>query len=270
MMRRGYVDTSAGQVHVRTAGTGEEVVLLLHQTAASSAMFESFVEALGGSPLATYRFVALDTPGFGSSYTPAAPYSFGEWADVVLDVASAVDAREFHLLGHHTGAAIAIAVAAADPGRVLSLGMIGGLVLSQDEAARWHASVHGMTVDDEGSHLGIAWQQVAAIDGDPDAYPPGLALRQREVVDKLGAGERWHEAYLAVFGADLGSQLAATGCPAVLFSGTADVLHPYAGATLAARPGIRYHELAAGAYVLDQQPQLVAGTYLDFLKQVPR
>lgn len=269
MMRRGYVDTAGGQVHVRLAGAGEELVLLLHQTAASSAMFERFAAAIEHSPLmATHRFIAIDTPGFGQSFTPRHPYSLTDWAETVLEVATAQGADSFHLLGHHTGAAVAVTVAAAAPERVRSLGMIGALGLTADERSAWHASVRGMRIDADGSHLAVAWHQVATIDSDPQDYPPDLDLRQREVVDKLSAGERWHEAYLAVFESDITALLADTGCPAILISGRADVLHPYVAATLAARPGISYLELDAGAYVLDQTPSLVADPYATFLSSI--
>lgn len=268
-MRRGYLDLADGQVHLRACGAGETLVLLLHQTAASSVMFERFAGELAAGPLGdSHRFVALDTPGFGMSYRPAGPYDVAGWARVVLQAADALGADSLHLLGHHTGAAIAIAVAAAAPERVASLAMIGPLVLSAAERAEWEASVTGLVIDEAGSHLGTVWHQVASIDGDPLAYPPDLPLRQREAVDKLAAGERWHEAYLTVFRTDLGAALASTSCPAVLFSGVADVLHPYAAATLATRPGIEFHELAAGAYVLDQEPALVAGPYARFLERV--
>ena len=268
-MRRGYLDLAGGQVHLRECGAGETLVLLLHQTAASSVMFEKFAGELAAGPLgATHRFVALDTPGFGMSYRPTAPYDLADWAQVVLEAADALGTDSFHLLGHHTGAAIAIAVAAAAPERVSSLAMIGPLVLAPAERAEWEASVTGLVIDEAGSHLATVWRQVATIDGDPLAYPPDLALRQREAVDKLAAGERWHEAYLTVFRTDLGAQLASTVCPTVLFSGVADVLHPYAAGTLATRSDIEFHELAAGAYLLDQQPALVSGPYARFLQRV--
>ncbi|UFS57967.1 alpha/beta fold hydrolase [Subtercola endophyticus] len=269
MMRRSYIDTSGGQVHAREWGDGSELVLLLHQTAASSAMFELFAAELEQAAIGhAYRFLAIDTPGFGESFVPADAYSLAEWADTVLEVATAQRAHSFHVLGHHTGAAIAATVAATAPDRVTSLAMIGALGLLPDERERWSDSVHGMLLDEHGSHLLTAWQQVATIDGDPLAFPPSLELRQREVVDKLKAGVRWHEAYLTVFTTDVLGTLAQTSCPAVLFSGTADVLHPYVEATLQARPGIDYVELAAGAYVLDQQPALVAKPYIEFLASV--
>ncbi|NQX27294.1 alpha/beta hydrolase [Microbacteriaceae bacterium VKM Ac-2854] len=264
MMHRSYVDTPRGQVHLRRAGHGPETVLLLHQTAASSAMYEAFAAALVAAEPERYTLIAADTPGFGMSFTPETPYDLVDWAQ---DLLAAVDGP-LHVLGHHTGASIAVVMAAVSD-RVVSLTMIGATVLPDAERARWEAGVTGMQLAESGAHLATAWWQVANIDGEPNAFPPSLALRQREAVDKLHAGARWHEAYLTVFRTDVAALLAATTAPALLICGTADVLHPYVPTTLAARDGIAYVELEAGAYVLDQSPEAVVAPVLAFLAAHP-
>ncbi|NQX10886.1 alpha/beta hydrolase [Microbacteriaceae bacterium VKM Ac-2855] len=265
MMRRSYADTPRGQVHLRRAGHGPETVLLLHQTAASSAMYEAFAAEFLAAESAKYTLIAVDTPGFGMSFTPEDPYDLGDWAD---DLLAAVEGP-MHVLGHHTGASIAVAMAARAAERIASLTMIGATVLPDAERARWEAGVVGMQLADSGAHLSTAWWQVANIDGDPNAYPPSLALRQRETVDKLRAGSRWHEAYLTVFRTDVRALLASSTAPALLICGTADVLYPYVASTLAARDGITSVELDAGAYVLDQEPAAVVAPLLDFLAAHP-
>lgn len=268
MMHRSYVDTPRGQVHLRRAGHGPETVLLLHQTAASSAMYEAFAAALLAAEPDRYTLVAVDTPGFGMSFTPEEPFDLRSWAEDLLDLIDGLG-EPVHLLGHHTGASIAIAMAAARPSAVASLTMIGATVLPDAERARWEAGVTGMRIAESGEHLATAWTQVANIDGDPLAFPPELALRHREAVDKLHAGARWHEAYLTVFRTDVRSLLAASVAPALLLCGTADVLHPYVPDTLAARDGIASVELDAGAYVLDQDPGIVVAPLLAFLAAHP-
>ncbi|GAA4680878.1 alpha/beta fold hydrolase [Frondihabitans cladoniiphilus] len=269
-MRRLYVDLPDGQVHVRTAGHGPIPIVLLHQTAASSVMYEAFSDEFFRDRSADdFTLFAIDTPGFGMSYQPVEAYSLESWADVVALVATELGLDGFHVLGHHTGAAVAILVASRHPERVLGLTMIGALVLPPAEAAERHAAVRGLVPVADGSHLLDVWEAVNTIDGDPLAYPPSLELREREAVDKLLAGTRWHEAYLAVFSADLAAPLASVGCPILLICGRADVLRPYVPTTLAANPRAKCVELASGAYVLDQDPALVVGPFAAFLDAVP-
>jgi pimeloyl-ACP methyl ester carboxylesterase len=264
---RGYLDLPGGQLHFRRAGTGGETIVLLHQTASSSAMYERFmdllVDKLGPD---AYTLLALDTPGFGMSYRPRERYSITAWAQDFLATASELGIGRFHVLGHHTGAAIAARMAAEAPERIDSLAMIGALAMDPAERESWLRGIRGMELDDGGGHMATVWQQVNTIDGDPHAFPPNLELRHREAVDKLLAGQRWHEAYEAVFSADVAADLARVQCPVLLFCGSADVLAPYVGPTLAARPGTRYVPLDAGAYVLDQAPEQVLGPYVEFLE----
>jgi pimeloyl-ACP methyl ester carboxylesterase len=266
MMRRDYIDTPRGQVHLRRAGAGPETILLLHQTASSGAMFERFADALLGTETGSrYSLLAPDTPGFGMSFTPADPYDLDAWAHDLVAVLDGLDITEAHVLGHHTGAAIGICVAAGFRDRVRTLTMIGALGIPEDERAAWHAEVTGMRPSASGAHLAEAWWQVGHIDSQPTAYSPALELQHREAVDKLRAGARWHEAYLTVFSTDVADRLTATGAPALLICGREDILFPYVSTTLSAKPGIAYVELDAGAYVLDQQPELVLEPLTEFL-----
>jgi pimeloyl-ACP methyl ester carboxylesterase len=266
MIQRGYVDTPEGQIHYRRAGSGPVTVLLLHQTAASSAMYEAFMTALiAERGEDAFTLIALDTPGFGQSYRPAEQYSLEAWSDAVASAVTGLGVAGFHVVGHHTGASIGILLAAREPRRVQSLTMIGAVAMSAAEAAARHGAVRGLVLDDSGRHLIEVWEAVNSIDGDPEAHPPSIELREREAVDKLTAGTRWHEAYLAVFGTDLVSPLSRVGCPILLLCGRADVLFPYVATTRDANPGMTVVELDAGAYVLDQDPGLVVAPFLDFI-----
>ena len=65
MLRKGYVDTSEGQIHFRVEDQGVgPTVFFFHQTASSGSMFEAMMARLAGR----YRMYALDTPGFGYSF----------------------------------------------------------------------------------------------------------------------------------------------------------------------------------------------------------
>lgn len=261
---KGYVDSTSGQVHYRETGSGEEVLVLLHQTAASSRMFESFMTATTAARPGM-RLIALDTPGFGASDPWPTQPTTGELVDALAGAVDALGVGHHHLLGHHTGAALACEWAATRPGEVDSLTMIGALAMGAEARATWLAGVADAPVQADGSHLAAAWQRVAHIDTEPVAYPPGPELRHREAVDVLLATPRWPEAYRAVFSQDFESHLAAVTCPALLLCGRDDILWPYVDATLAVKPDLTSVALDGGAYVLDHSTDEVLAAVLEFL-----
>ncbi|CAI5484048.1 unnamed protein product [Closterium sp. Yama58-4] len=63
-VKKGYVDTEAGQIHYRRCGHGPPSILLLHSAAQSSAMFTSALKRMGAAGL---HAVALDLPNSGES-----------------------------------------------------------------------------------------------------------------------------------------------------------------------------------------------------------
>jgi pimeloyl-ACP methyl ester carboxylesterase len=242
------------------AGESGPVLVLLHQTASSSRMYERFMEAMHSE----FRLVALDTPGFGGSDPcPTAPST----TELVNNLRAAIEALghdRYHLLGHHTGAALACEWAATDPGSVLSLAMIGGLAMGPEARAQWLAGVKSAPLKADGSHLMAAWDRVAGIDSEPVQSPPATELRHREAVDVLIASPRWPEAYRAVFAQDFETHLTAVTCPILLMSGREDILWPYFEPTAQLKPEATTAVLPGGAYVLDQTPEAVVAVVREF------
>jgi pimeloyl-ACP methyl ester carboxylesterase len=124
--RRAYFDCRFGQLHVRTAfpttgGFDEQVTLFcLHSDHSSSRMFARFL-----SELADVRSVyAPDLPGLGES-DPSPSASVAEAAGAVSDLADDLRLRQIDLLGVHSGAAVALDLAAARPELVRSLVLVG-------------------------------------------------------------------------------------------------------------------------------------------------
>jgi pimeloyl-ACP methyl ester carboxylesterase len=115
-VRRRYVDTSRGQVHLAECGTGEPV-LFLHQTPRS---WREYQEVL---PIARrdVHAIAIDSIGFGQSAGLREPMSIELFGEVVVEVLDALGLDSTHLVGHHTGGVIAVEVAATHPERVRSL-----------------------------------------------------------------------------------------------------------------------------------------------------
>lgn len=264
-VKKTYVDVADGQIHLRyVAGRQAVPTVFLHQTASSSAMYQAVMEQLGDlAPL-----YALDTPGFGGSYRPPLFPTTDYYVRALLEAIDALGIERFNLFGHHTGAALACQLAAQHPQRVRRLAMIGPVQLTEQERRLWRDSaVKPLTIDDQATHLAEVWQRVTHLDQQPIAYPPSTALATREAIDTLIAGDRWHEAYAAVFDQDFPAWLAQVDCPLLLICGDRDVLHPYFQRACQARPDAEVLELEAGAYVLDQQPQYMAQVIRTFFQQ---
>jgi pimeloyl-ACP methyl ester carboxylesterase len=123
--RRAYFDCRFGQLHVRTAfpatgGFDEQVTLFcLHPEQSSSRMFARFL-----SEIADVRSVyAPDLPGRGES-DPSPASSIADAAGAMSDLADDLRLRQIDLLGVHTGAVVAMELAAARPELVRRLVLV--------------------------------------------------------------------------------------------------------------------------------------------------
>lgn len=216
-MKRGYADTSQGQVHYRTAGEGAPLVLL-HATPRSSRIFERLVALLGRQ----YRVVALDTLGFGNSDPLPPGASMDDLARMVVEAMDAIGLQKASILGYHTGNKIAAAVGASHPRRVdklLLVGMSHSLVVDRSSReAAIHALVDGVLDQPGPAEMLRRW---AAVYSDvsqtwwkPDMVgKAGLAMDdlgelEREVLDKIQARQSVDPVYRANFAFDFAAALA--------------------------------------------------------------
>lgn len=118
--------TPAGMI-LAARGHGPETgrpVLALHGWLDNAASFDRLAPLL-----LDWRIVALDLPGHGhSGHRPSGcRYHFFDFVDDTLAAADMLGWRQFDLLGHSLGAAIAGCLAAAVPERVARLMLIDGL-----------------------------------------------------------------------------------------------------------------------------------------------
>ena len=116
---------SVGGRPVRYAGAGDsgDVVLLVHGFGGDRNSWLFLQEPMAAS----FRVYAVDLPGHGASGKDVSSGSLDlldMLADAVTGVLDAVGADRAHLVGHSMGAAVALTVAARDPGRIGSLTLI--------------------------------------------------------------------------------------------------------------------------------------------------
>ena len=112
-MHRRFLDTSDGQIHYVTAGVGRPV-LLLHQTPRSWDEYRDVIPILAKER----RVIAMDTIGYGESYKPPGRSDIEDYARGAAALLDGLGVASTAVVGHHTGAVIAMELAASLPDRV--------------------------------------------------------------------------------------------------------------------------------------------------------
>ncbi len=258
-IERAFQHTRSGVRHVASCGTGFPV-LLLHQTPRSWDEYRDVLPLLAG---AGFRAIAMDTPGFGDSPPLEGMPSIERWSESAFDLLDALALERAAVVGHHTGAVVAMEMAAARPSRMAAL------VLSAcpfvDAARR---AAHGKRVIDEverradGQHLAELWQRRMPF------YPPGdIGLLERFVADALKAGDLAVEGHHVVGRYEMEARIGRVASPTLVLAPTADPhVFPVAARVAQAVAGARLLPIEGGMVPMpDQLPEAFARAVGDFL-----
>lgn len=197
---RFYVATSGGQIHGRRFGIGPDPVILLHRTPVDSSCFDavsSFLNAQG------HTAIALDTPGFGASFTPTQGPDAGQYGRWLLEAIDGLGIDRFHLCGHHTGTHFAVEIAQLVSERVLSLTLSGVMLADSDERARLRTGIAAApAIDADGRHFDETFRLMKSLFLDP--VP---ALVHQETMGALASGHGRDYAFDAIFAQDFEADL---------------------------------------------------------------
>lgn len=257
-IRKAYVDGRWGQVHLRRIGAGAPL-LLLHQSPLSGAMFDAVLPLLGRC----FDAVAVDTAGYGQSDPPPTATSIFDHAEALVPVLDALGWKTCHLLGHHTGAAIAAAFAARHPGRVARLVLNGIPLLTPEQLAFFKTfDFKPLLPRADGGHLLDAWnQRLAATPGWTD-----IRAMHRYVVEMLAINETYHLGFEAALAHDPRPDLEAIGVPAMILTNSGDDLYDCSLRAAEIRPDFALSVLAGGTHdIVDEQPDAWAQAVAAFL-----
>lgn len=190
VIARHYADTPLGQLHYAEAGEGRPIILL-HQTPRSHDEYVELLPLLARS----HRAIAMDMYGFGMSAKPDAPQTIEHYAAGAIALADALGLDSFAVMGHHTGAIVAVEVAAMAGSRVTEV-VLSSPAFTDEEWRRDQGD--GPGVDDaerraDGSHLTTWWAQRQVY------YPEDLKIHllDRFVRDALAPGVDPLEGHLA-------------------------------------------------------------------------
>lgn len=256
-IRRGYVSAGRCQLHYRRIGReAAPLIVLLHQTPSTSAMYEPLMAALADR----YQLLAVDTPGFGQSDAIDGPFSIPAAASAIAAAVRWLRPGACYWFGHHTGAALALQVASTHPEQVARLAMSGPCLLNDTLRTRLPVLAAPVPVADDGSHLQTLWQRMVAKDAGAPAE-----IWQREALAGAASGNAYPEAYRAVIEVDTEAQLRALRCPTLVFAGTLDPLYGQLDAAYALLADGSKAEIAgARTFVCERQTAEVAALLADF------
>lgn len=260
-MRRGYVDVEHGQLHYRELGEGPALVLL-HKTPSSSIQYARALPMLAER----FRAVALDTPGFGMSDPFAAQPSMADYGQAVRQFLDALELESVALVGHHTGASIAIELASRHPERVDHLAL-AGVLASDDEAVRseWRGYLDGHKFDPDSSGAFLETYPKPMLARDQEHSPDDPERYLLELVAYLQAGERFWWSYDAVVEFRAFDVLPTLAPPTLVMNQVDGRVYESTKRVAATIPGARYVELPGGSEGVMDDPATFSSTLLDFL-----
>ena len=262
-MRRAFVDIDEGQVHYRTEGNGD-ILLLLHQTPMSSSEYSQVIPILSKE----YCVVAMDTLGYGDSDSPPRHYTIGDYAASVVRFLDALNIKRVNVAGHHTGALIAAEFAAMYPERIIKLVLSGCPCFKQpEEGQSWMKKYPPLEVEANGSHLIKIWGIAMEL-----TLRHSIDLAQSYTVDflKTGLGEKAEEGHVAAFIYDAYPQLPLIKTRTLLLWGDQDMLYPYAEVANRLVPNKKVEVIKGGNALYHRlMPREWAQAIIEFLRIHP-
>jgi pimeloyl-ACP methyl ester carboxylesterase len=260
-MKRGYIETPEGQVHYRTVGNGEPL-LLLHKAGLSSDEFTEMLPFLGKK----YRVVAMDVLGYGNTNMPVPEPGFNDYVNNILHFLDAMKIKKTHILGHLLGSSFAVEIAAVHPGRVNKLILWDAIYLEpqiRKETQEEYSTEH-MEFRLDGSHLLKVWNGRGP---KPDS---NLELIQRAAIEymKSSLGEASGVSHRALFSYDIEPKLPMIKSPTLLMHGGGGPLFARQAAVRKTIPGCQEKTLEnLGSFPFWEKPEEIANVIVEFLQK---
>jgi len=233
-IERRYVTAGNRQVHYRVCGQGPAVVLL-HDSPRSSRLHTPTMKMLASR----FRVFALDTAGYGNSDPlPGSDLTIPAFADALGEALAALGLEEAPLYATHTGAKIALALAAR--GGRMPLLVLDGLSIPDTLATEEFiaAYMRPFRPDENGAYLAAEWVHVRDMlrwfpwfsheaQSRMAMDPPGPAWMEDYGIDLFSAGPHYSDAYAAAMRWHAGEALLAVKVPTLVAAKSDDVLYGF-------------------------------------------
>lgn len=191
-IERALVDTEFGQMHVRSVGEGEPL-LLLHSQLVAGQWYDPVIPLLAPER----HLIIPDRIGYGASDPAERPLSFEDYARATVEVLDALGVESCDACGIHSGGIEAIELATAHASRIRSVVLITVAVFTDDEASFFRENYSNPPPEpaSDGSHLTFYWDWWMGIK--PETV--GFDVAQRWMVDHLRASPNYYWTFNAAF-----------------------------------------------------------------------
>ncbi|MBM3503587.1 MAG: alpha/beta hydrolase [Alphaproteobacteria bacterium] len=260
VVHRDFWDGPYGQLHyriVRPAAPSVTPLVMFHMSPRSGRIYEAILPIIGKDRIA----VAPDTPGCGESEAPYAPIEIDDFAAAMAKFIDALGFKQIDVLGYHTGALTAVALALQRPELVRRIVQISCPVFTENELAEFRLRYQPKPILRDGSHLAKGW--IAA----RELYGPNVPeqIFVRNFSESLRGGPAAWWSYRAAFRYDLRAHLPQVTQPILIINPNDDLVIQTPRGLALARNG-RLHDIAKhGHGFLDIVPDEVCKVLQDFL-----
>jgi pimeloyl-ACP methyl ester carboxylesterase len=259
---RHFFATQFGDIHYIDVGSSDTPPLvLLHQTPRSTDEFAEVIPLLA----AEHRVVAMDNPGYGCSDIPPRQPTVEEYADTVVELLDHLEIPKAHLVGHHTGAILAVDIAARYPERVARMVLSGPHYMDGEMRDLLRRISVQWTVQPDGSHMMEKWEKFSGWVDDP-------AIVNRVVTDLLRAGETSEYGHFACADYVMENTLPLVKAPTLLIVGENDQFanHPKNSIFADTIPKTEKVMIEGGIFLPTESPGQFAEVVLGHLRTDPR
>ena len=172
----------------------------------------------------------------------------------------AMNISHAHVFGHHTGASVAVALAAQNPEMVSKLALGGPPMLTEALRKTLPSLASNEGLKPNGSHLAALWAKIRA--KEPDV---SLEISQREVLFSSRAMGINQAVYQAVADHDFGADIRSVEKPVFVFAGDRDPLYGCLDAAFAALQDGKTSVIeGASSYICESHTSIVAAKLIDF------
>jgi pimeloyl-ACP methyl ester carboxylesterase len=215
------------------------------------------------------RAIGMDTPGFGLSDVPDPQPSIETYASVIPYLMDGLGIDRCTVLGHHTGASIAIEFALHYHDRLRGLILNGPPIYDEVKkaASLARAERHGPVPEADGSHLLRSWnRRLNATPGWTD-----VKAMHRSVVDTLYNGDTAWYGHIAAYEHDTLGKFKHIEGPALILTNTGDDVYEWSRHAHELRPEFEFAELEGGTHdIVDEQPDAWSNIVAEYVQRMAK